>query len=590
MSLLLDALQRASDEKEKLAEEQALKDKSAQIREPSERTSFPDLVMDSGRVEPSLTALQNLPDAQPESNAIKFETPDFLDQSNPSVDAEKNTADAGSVSNPVSADKILGRENVVVEKSSQASPAFALTPMSEPTQKSSVVAPAPVPDAVTVLDKPVLKQAAIDETRDGLIATPESELEKKGQAAQAATPRYQPTAAPQIARDIVAATAKPVPQRPSRRVVWLGASALVLLTAVAAVIFFPRIFDQSPPPTVAAFNPSAPAAPTAMQAVSEKPAPIVDTGVAQADSGAAPALSGADANSSAPVAASVKNASSSGLANQDTVRTAVADANSANNYAAESRPRSSTKRESGRQGKPVFVAAPTAATNLDRGYVALTEGRFDDAINNYQMALKKNPGEIDALLGLAYIAQRQNRNDEARADYLSVLRQIPNHPGANAGLLSLPSSVDAQVAGSRAREVAEHNPNSAVAFAALGNTLAKEGRIAEAQQAYFRAVTLDPANALYTYNLAVALDRLHKNTAAAQYYGDAIRLAGNAADSEHAGFPRAVALQRLEQLRAGAATVQVGEGASVSTGQDSVSGNATKTAGQSPTAIVSPSK
>ncbi|MDK9703705.1 MAG: tetratricopeptide repeat protein [Sulfuritalea sp.] len=214
--------------------------------------------------------------------------------------------------------------------------------------------------------------------------------------------------------------------------------------------------------------------------------------------------------------------------------------------AAKSVPRGAATRSTA----PVFVAKPAAASALDSAYAALTEGRLDDAAAGYNQALKKNPGERDALLGLAYIAQRQGNRDEARTYYQQVLRQEPGHPGASAGLLSLAAESDLQMTASRAREMAERNPDSAVVQSTLAGILAKEGRIAEAQQAYFKALTLEPDNAFHAYNLAVALDRLHKYAQAQGFYQRALTLADKAGPGDRSGFPRKEALQRLEQLRA----------------------------------------
>ncbi len=95
----------------------------------------------------------------------------------------------------------------------------------------------------------------------------------------------------------------------------------------------------------------------------------------------------------------------------------------------------------------------------------------------------------------------------------------------------------------------ERNPESAVALSTLGGLLAREGRIAEAQQVYFKALSLEPDNALYAYNLAVALDRMHKYQQAQGYYQRALMLAEKSAAIDRAGFPTAEAQQRLLQLR-----------------------------------------
>lgn len=108
--------------------------------------------------------------------------------------------------------------------------------------------------------------------------------------------------------------------------------------------------------------------------------------------------------------------------------------------------------------------------------------------------------------------------DEARKLYQRVLRQEPDNATAKAALLASLGDSKPQKAGSLARDLAEQNPQSAAALATLGGLMARDNRLAETQQAYFKAVTLEPENALYAYNLAVALDRLANTGQAARYY------------------------------------------------------------------------
>jgi tetratricopeptide (TPR) repeat protein len=200
--------------------------------------------------------------------------------------------------------------------------------------------------------------------------------------------------------------------------------------------------------------------------------------------------------------------------------------------------------------KPIVVARKEVLNPLDRAYAALTEGQFDEAGAAYRLALEKNSGERDALLGLAYIAHRQGNLDEARARYQQVLRLDPAQADAIAGLLGLATDGDLVGAASRIRDMAERSPESAVSLASLGGILVREGRIAEAQQVYFKAVAIEPDNALYAFNLAVALDRLHKYSQAQSYYQRALALVERASPAESNGFPREQALRRIEQLRA----------------------------------------
>ncbi|QDX82761.1 hypothetical protein B9N43_16885 [Denitratisoma sp. DHT3] len=214
----------------------------------------------------------------------------------------------------------------------------------------------------------------------------------------------------------------------------------------------------------------------------------------------------------------------------------------------------------GKRDQPVFIASPATATALDSAYAALTAGRFDEAAEHYRRALAGNGGEIDALLGLAYIARREGRNPEARDYYGEILRTAPSHPDATAGLLALAADGDILAAASRAADNAQRNPGSANAQAALGDLRARQGRFADAQQAFFRAFSLEPGNPLHAYNLAVALDRLHKYPQALDYYRRSIALSERLPVE---AFPsRSLALQRAGQLEQGAApSPSAGDGA-----------------------------
>ncbi len=206
--------------------------------------------------------------------------------------------------------------------------------------------------------------------------------------------------------------------------------------------------------------------------------------------------------------------------------------------------------DSGAVGKALFVGRPATPGPLEAGYAALADGRFEEAAVAYRLALQSKPEERDALLGLAYLAQRQGRTDEARSLYQRVLRQDPAQPQAQAALLALQADSDVSGTTSRAHAMVEQNPDSAAALSTLGHLLVREGRLADAQQAFFRALALEPEYAPHAYNLAVALDRLHKYDLATRYYERAIQLTAEGSTGMQAAFSRAGVQKRLDDLRA----------------------------------------
>ena len=167
------------------------------------------------------------------------------------------------------------------------------------------------------------------------------------------------------------------------------------------------------------------------------------------------------------------------------------------------------------------------ADPLQEGYLALSLGNLDLAEQKYQAVLVRHPHEKDALLGLAVIAQRNKQTDRAAGFYRQVLREDMGNAAAAAGLVSLSEQADPVAAESQLRELLDIKPAAPELHYALGGVLAREQRWGEAQQAFYRAYTLAPANALYAYNLAVSLDRLHQTAPALSYYKTALSLAAS---------------------------------------------------------------
>ena len=182
---------------------------------------------------------------------------------------------------------------------------------------------------------------------------------------------------------------------------------------------------------------------------------------------------------------------------------------------------------------------------LRDGYQALSEGRLDDAKRNYQEVVSKRPHERDALFGLAVIAHRQQRTEQATELYRQVLREDSGNATATAALVNLSVQVDPVAAESRLKQLLDQKPTSPELHHALGSVLARQKRWGEAQQEFFRAFTLEPENALFAYNLAVALDRLRQPAAALPYY----EKSAQSVKPGDAAIDRDTIQRRVEELR-----------------------------------------
>lgn len=200
------------------------------------------------------------------------------------------------------------------------------------------------------------------------------------------------------------------------------------------------------------------------------------------------------------------------------------------------------------RSNPNFVAKIRGPSPLEQGYALLLQGRLDEAAQAYGQALRANADERDALLGMAYISQQKGQRDDAQTYYRRVLRQEPNNTRALAALQALDSASDPTLTASRTGDLAARQPDSAAAMAMAGNAFVRDGLLSNAAQAYARAQILEPTNPLHAYNHAVALDRLGRYAQAVVQYERVMALSANAPVAERAYQIEAVRM-RLAQLR-----------------------------------------
>jgi tetratricopeptide (TPR) repeat protein len=179
------------------------------------------------------------------------------------------------------------------------------------------------------------------------------------------------------------------------------------------------------------------------------------------------------------------------------------------------------------------------------GYTAYVGGDLGAARGAYQDALRDEPSNRDALLGLAALDVRAGRLEAAEAAYLRLLQTDPRDAHAQAALIALRGGrADPVSTESRVKVMLAENPAAHVLNFTLGNQLAQQGRWAEAQQEYFKAFAAEPDNADFAYNLAVSLDHLRQPKLALEYYQRALSLA----KARGASFDMAAAQSRVAQL------------------------------------------
>jgi tetratricopeptide (TPR) repeat protein len=200
---------------------------------------------------------------------------------------------------------------------------------------------------------------------------------------------------------------------------------------------------------------------------------------------------------------------------------------------------------SGRTEVSASRAAPQVHPKVGSAYAAYLAGDLAAARADYQQALREEPGNRDAALGLAALDVRAGRHEAAETAYLRLLQADPRDAYAHAALIALRAGrVDPVAAESRVKLMLAENPSAHVLNFTLGNQFAQQGRWAEAQQEYFKAYAAEPDNPDFAYNLAVSLDHLRQPSLALQYYQRAITLA----KARGASFQLQVAEDRAAQL------------------------------------------
>jgi Tfp pilus assembly protein PilF len=272
---------------------------------------------------------------------------------------------------------------------------------------------------------------------------------------------------------------------------------------------------------------AAPAASSASARTAEPAAPRRATvRRAAASSGAAAAPSrGADASPTEPIAAVVRTP----VPRSAAARTPPAASAAAAPAAAVPDPVSapaSTDRASPAAGDVRFFRASAQAeqivTLLQTGWTAAAAHRSADARRAYDEVLRLDRNNVDAWIGLATVAARDGESANAERAFRRVLEIDPSDSTARAGLVTLLGTADVIGQESHYRNLLARDNSDPALHYALGNSLAAQGRWAEAQQSFFNAVAGEAGQPDYLHNLAVSLERLRQPQAALSYYRKAL--------------------------------------------------------------------
>jgi len=397
--------------------------------------------------------------------------------------------------------------------------------------------PVPPPPSVTPAPEPLITRDQLPDVRQPLSL--EEDVQPSAKPAPAAKPASaaQPSRRAEPKPDALAGDAQRNSARkvfeakfkePNPRLPFFITMGALGVFAVGTVVYF--WLQLSPPPSLVNANPPRPSNETPIAAADLKPAPTVVAPAAPAS-----AIPGLPVAPAAPARPTVVQP----VPQPQMVQPApVARAPETPRLQAPAPRPAQTEITATRQPSQVHP-------NIATGYAAYLAGDLAVARTEYDKALKEEPSNRDALLGLAALDVRAGRFESAEATYLRLLQADPRDAHAAAALIALRAGRGGTIsAESRVKTMLADSPGSHVLNFTLGNELAQQGRWAEAQQEYFKAFSAEPDNADFAYNLAISLDHLRQPKLALEYYQRAIALA----KARGARFDIAAAQSRVAQL------------------------------------------
>jgi tetratricopeptide (TPR) repeat protein len=172
------------------------------------------------------------------------------------------------------------------------------------------------------------------------------------------------------------------------------------------------------------------------------------------------------------------------------------------------------------QVKPNYVEAHN---NL--GIALQLQGKPDEAISHYRRALQIDPGYVEAHYNMGITFRAQGRHDEAISCYRQALRLKPYHieTHSNLGsLLSAQSKFDEAI--KHFRQALHVKPDFAEVHYNLGLALKSQGKLDEAIKHFRQTLQVKPDLAEAHNNLALTLTMTGKLDEAIEHFREAVRL------------------------------------------------------------------
>ncbi len=163
-----------------------------------------------------------------------------------------------------------------------------------------------------------------------------------------------------------------------------------------------------------------------------------------------------------------------------------------------------------------------AHNNLGKAF--LNQGRTDEAISQFQEAIRYKPEYAEAHNNLGAAFGEKGQIDEAIRQYQEAIRLEPNDADAYSNLgVALVRKGRTDEAITQYQEAIRLKPNDADAYINLGNALGQKGQVDEAIRQYQEAIRLKPDYALAHNNLGNAFLNQGRTDEAITQYQESIR-------------------------------------------------------------------
>ena len=140
-------------------------------------------------------------------------------------------------------------------------------------------------------------------------------------------------------------------------------------------------------------------------------------------------------------------------------------------------------------------------SHFNRGVELYDQGKHAQAIDQYKLALRKNPDDPFAMYNLAVVYQDQGKHQEATRLYQKILKNTEDtNSRINLAAIYYDRG-DRDLAFKELATAAENNLDSAEPLSVRGEYLEREGALEKATSNYLKALAIDDKHALTYFRL-----------------------------------------------------------------------------------------